>query len=62
MEIYRRVFIGIGLILLGMFFTWYTYKHPNLTFKTKDVGGYIGGIGLIILGIMEMFGQIDVME
>ncbi|MEY3499089.1 MAG: hypothetical protein RL308_758 [Bacteroidota bacterium] len=45
-----------------MFFTWYTYKHPNLTFKTKDVGGYMGGIGLIILGIMEMFGQIDVME
>jgi hypothetical protein len=49
---------AISLIVVGVFFTYYTYKHPNKTFPTKDIGGYIGGITFIVLGILVLFGKI----
>lgn len=49
---------AIGLIIAGIFFVYYTYKHPNKTFPTKDFGGYLGAVTLIILGIMILLGKI----
>ncbi len=49
---------AIGLIIVGLFVTYYTYKHPNKTFPTKDIGGYMAGIGFVILGIMILFEKI----
>lgn len=49
---------AIGLIIVGIFGIYYIYKHPNKTFPTKDFGGYMGAVTLIILGIMMLFGKI----
>lgn len=49
---------AIGFIIAGIFFTIYTYKHPNKTFPTKDIGGYMAGIGFVILGILILLDKI----
>lgn len=49
---------AIVFIFIGFFISHYTYKHPNQTFPTKDFGGYIAGIGFIILGILILIGKI----
>jgi hypothetical protein len=60
MEIYKRLLIGIGFIIAGIWAIIYTYKHPNSTFKAHDIGGYMGGITFIVLGVMEIFCGIDI--
>ncbi|WP_291084123.1 MULTISPECIES: hypothetical protein [unclassified Flavobacterium] len=50
---------SIGLITVGVLAIIYTYKHPNKTFPAHTVGGYMGGVGFIILGMMLMFGAIS---
>lgn len=54
-----NIFKAIGLIILGFFFIIYTYKNPNKTFPAHNVGGYIGGITLIIVGILIIFNKIS---
>jgi hypothetical protein len=53
------ILTAIGIIIIGVLVTYHTYKHPNKTFPTKDIGGYMAGIGFVILGIMVLFGKIS---
>ncbi len=48
-----------GLIIVGIFFIVYAHKNPNKTFPAHTVGGYIGGITLILIGIMLLCGLIQ---
>ncbi|WP_153201263.1 hypothetical protein [Flavobacterium sp. LMO8] len=55
-----NVLKAIGFIIIGVFVAYYTYKHPNKTFPTKDFGGYMAGVGFVILGILLLLGKIKI--
>lgn len=50
-------FIGLGFLLFGLLFLWYslkyTIKNDN---QTSNIKGIIAAIGAIILGIMLLTG------
>lgn len=50
---------SLAFIVAGIFVIIYTYKNLNKTFPAHTFGGYMAGIGFIILGIMLMFGSIS---
>ena len=50
----HQIWWGIGSMLLGFVFLWYTIKFPILGFDITNAQfkGYSGGIGFIIIGIV----------
>lgn len=53
---YKNIIIGIFCVSIGIYTIVDTYRKPDSQLRTRTVGGYIGGIGAIILGIMLIFG------
>jgi uncharacterized membrane protein HdeD (DUF308 family) len=45
---------GLGLLLSGVFFIWFTKRYPNegRDIWKLDLKGYLGGIGCIIVGLL----------
>lgn len=53
---YKNLVIGIALISIGVYTIVDTYRKPDSQLRTRTLGGYIGGTGAIILGVMLLFG------
>lgn len=56
----KHILLGIGFIIIGLWFVIDTYKNGEELRKSKALGyaywkGYIAGIGFIVFGILEMF-------
>jgi uncharacterized membrane protein HdeD (DUF308 family) len=49
---------GILFILAGIVSIIYMYKNPNKTFIGQNIGGYIGGFFLILIGVLLIMGKI----
>jgi hypothetical protein len=50
---------AISLITIGGFSIIYAYRNPNKTFPAHTVGGYMGGIGFIVLAFLILFDKIN---
>ncbi|TDR18241.1 hypothetical protein IP97_02527 [Flavobacterium cheniae] len=53
---YKNIIIGIFFLIIGIYTIIDTYKKPDSQLITRTLGGYIGGIGAIVIGIMLVFG------
>lgn len=49
--------IGLGMLIFGVCFLWWSIKHPiKDDYSTANLKGIIAGIGFIIIGIILLFG------
>ncbi len=49
--------IGIGLLIFGIIFLWWTIKYPTKNdYMTLNFKGIIAGIAAIIIGVLLLFG------
>jgi len=56
----KNILIGLGLVALGCFSVWHTYKYPVKNDNTaSNLKGYTGGFSCIILGIIILFNSIE---
>jgi hypothetical protein len=53
---YKNITIGRLFLIIGIYTIIGTYKKPDSQLITRTIGGYIGGIGAIVIGIMLIFG------
>lgn len=56
-----NILISLVFISGGVYFIYSSYKKPAVLFST-DLKGYIGGAGLVILGLMSLFGNLNLLE
>ena len=57
-----NIFAGISCIAFGIYLLYITYKLPDTQLSNTNVKGYFGGIGIIIVSIMFIFGQISISD
>lgn len=56
-----NIFLSVINIIIGIYFVYSTYKKPAPLIST-DLKGYFGGIGFIIIGLMSLFGKLNLLE
>ena len=57
-----NIFAGISCIAFGIFLLYYINKYNETRSFTTAFRGFFGGIGLIIVGIMFIIGQISISD
>ena len=58
MDTFLNILISLVFLIFGIYFVYNTYKKPAILFST-DLKGYIGGIGCIAIGLMSLFGKMN---
>ena len=53
--------LGVGCIIFGIYFILNTYRKPVDLFST-DLKGYIGGSGFVVIGLLAIFGKLDIIK
>jgi hypothetical protein len=53
---YKNILIGVLSLSIGVYTIIDTYKKPDSQLRTRTLGGYIGGVGAILIGVMLIFG------
>ncbi|RXR21471.1 hypothetical protein [Flavobacterium stagni] len=61
MNNFLNIFISLVFLSGGAYFIYSTYKKPAVLFGT-NLKGFIGGVGLIILGLMSLLGKMNLLE
>lgn len=56
MDVIINIILSLGVFILGVYLIYDTYKVPAVFFST-DLKGYLGGIGMIILSLLSLFGE-----
>ena len=57
----KFILLSIGSIALGCYSIWSTFKHSarkEYDFTLVNAKGYIGGVGLIIIGLLTLLGYL----
>ncbi len=57
-----NIFAGILSIAFGVFVLYYFKKYSEKPSLDTALKGFLGGIGLIIVGIMFIIGQISISD
>lgn len=61
MNDFLNVLFSIVFLSGGVYFIYSTYKKPAVLFST-DLKGYIGGAGLIVIGLLSLLGKMSLVE